>query len=115
MTAVSWLSLLASSGGFAGGSYFLKRYADLGSLVDLGCAFAIFALSNLIYAQVLAKGLGQGAAMSSMTHLIIVSVIGMTAFGERMTYHQISGLMLALCSICHGLSVSPETSSAIAI
>ncbi|MDA5556179.1 hypothetical protein [Shimia sp. MMG029] len=45
MTAVSWLSLLASSGGFASGSYFLKRYADLGSLADLGCAFAIFALS----------------------------------------------------------------------
>lgn len=99
MTTVSWLSLLASSGGFAGGSYFLKRYADLGTLFDLGWAFAIFALSNLIYAQVLAKGLGQGAAMSSMTHLIIVSLIGVTAFGERMTYHQIGGLMFALCSI----------------
>lgn len=99
MTAVSWLSLLAFSGGFAGGSYFLKRYADLGSLADLGCAFAIFALSNLIYVNVLAKGLGQGAAMSSMTHLILMTIIGITAFGERLTYHQIGGLMFALCSI----------------
>jgi len=99
MTTVSWLSLLASSGGFAGGSYFLKRYADLGYLVDLGCAFAIFALSNLIYVNVLTKGLGQGAAMSSMTHLILMTIIGITAFGERLTYHQVGGLMFALCSI----------------
>lgn len=99
MTTVSWFSLLAASGGFAGGSYFLKRYADLGTLGDLGCAFAILAVSNLLYAQVLAKGLGQGAAMSSMTHLILMSIIGMAAFGERLTYHQAGGLFLALCSI----------------
>lgn len=99
MNTVSWLSLLASSGGFAGGSYFLKRFADLGSLNDLGCAFAIFALSNLIYVNVLAKGLGQGAAMSSMSHLILMTIIGTTAFGERLTYHQVGGLMFALCSI----------------
>ncbi|ALG91167.1 MULTISPECIES: hypothetical protein [Actibacterium] len=99
MMAMSWLSLLASSGGFAGGSYFLKRYADLGMLTDLGYAFAIFALSNLIYAQVLSKGLGQGAAMSSMTHLILMSVLGVTVFGERLSYHQVAGLMFALCSI----------------
>lgn len=99
MTTVSWLSLLASSGGFAGGSYFLKRYADLGSMADLGYAFAIFALSNLIYVNVLTKGLGQGAAMSSMAHLILMTIIGITAFEERLTYHQVSGLMFALCSI----------------
>lgn len=99
MNGVSWLSLLASSAGFATGSYFLKRYADLGTLSDLGYAFAIFALSNLIYVQVLAKGLGQGAAMSSMTHLILMSFIGVAAFGERLTYHQVGGLMFALCSI----------------
>lgn len=99
MTTVSWLSLLASSGGFAGGSYFLKRYADFGTLGDLGYAFAIFALSNLIYANVLAKGLGQGAAMSSMTHLIIMSLVGLIAFGERMTFHQVGGLIFAMCSI----------------
>ncbi|MGJ8530098.1 hypothetical protein [Maritalea sp.] len=99
MTNVSWLSLLASSGGFAGGSFFLKRYADLGTLSDLGYAFAIFALSNLIYAQVLARGLGQGAAMSSMTHLILMSVLGVAVFGERLNYYHVGGLMFALCSI----------------
>lgn len=108
MTAASWLSLLASSGGFASGGYFLKRFADLGLLADLGCAFAIFALSNLIYASVLAKGLGQGAALSSMTHLILMTVIGITAFGERLNYHQIGGLMFALCSIwLFALSAKP--------
>ncbi len=99
MTTVSWLSLLASSTGFAAGSYFLKRYADLGSMSDLGHAFAIFALSNLLYAQLLAKGLGQGAAMSSMTHLILMSALGVAVFGERFSYHQAGGLLFAICSI----------------
>lgn len=99
MTAVSWLSLLSSSVGFSAGSYFLKRYADLGTLGDLGIAFAIFALSNLVYAQILSKGLGQGVAMSSMSHLIVMSVLGVFVFGERLGHYQLGGLICALCSI----------------
>ncbi|WP_282091457.1 hypothetical protein [Epibacterium ulvae] len=99
MTAVSWLSLLASNLGFACGSYFLKRFADNGSLDDLGCSFAILALSNLIYIQVLAQGLGKGAALSSMTHLILMSVVGLVTFGERMSFHHMGGLMFAIFSI----------------
>ena len=99
MNITSWLFLLVSSGGFASGSYYLKRYADMGALVDLTCAFVIFALSNLLYAQLLTKGLGQAAALSSMSHLVLMSVLGVTAFGERLNTYQIGGLMFALCSI----------------
>ncbi|KZY52580.1 MAG: hypothetical protein RLP08_03445 [Marinovum algicola] len=99
MTGVSWLSLLASSVGFSAGSYYLKRYADLGTLGDLGFAFTIFALSNLAYAQILSKGLGQGVAMSSMSHLIFMSVLGFVAFGERPGPEQVLGMVCALLSI----------------
>ena len=108
MTGVSWLSLLASSLGFSAGSYFLKRYADLGTLGDLGFAFTIFALSNLAYAQILSKGLGQGVAMSSMSHLIVMSVLGVVAFGERLGHYQLGGLICALFSIwLFALSAKP--------
>jgi drug/metabolite transporter (DMT)-like permease len=99
MTGILALNLVVSSIGFATGGYFLKRFADFGTLPDLGYAFAAYALSNLIYAQVLAKGLGQGAALSSMTHLVLMSVLGVFVFGERLSYYQLGGLMFALCSI----------------
>lgn len=99
MAIMFWLCLLASSVGFSAGSYFLKRYADLGTLSDLGVAFSIFAVSNLLYAQILSKGLGQGVAMSSMSHLIVMSVLGVLVFGERLGHYQLGGLICALCSI----------------
>lgn len=88
MTGVLAINLVVSSVGFATGGYFLKRFADFGALSDLACAFAIYALSNIIYAQVIAKGLGQGAALSSMSHLLLMSTLGVLVFGERLTYHR---------------------------
>jgi drug/metabolite transporter (DMT)-like permease len=99
METTTLLSLLASSAGFTAGSFFLKRYADLGSLTDLICAFAVFACTNLIYARVLAKGLGQGAVLSSMSQVILLSALGALVFGERLNAHQLAGLGLAIGSI----------------
>ena len=99
MTVNTWISLCSSSIGFVAGSLFLKRYADLGKLSDLSYAFAIFAASNLLYAQLLARGLGQGTALSSMAQIVLMSVVGLVVFGERMNSHQIGGLTLACLSI----------------
>jgi uncharacterized membrane protein len=93
------LSLLASTTGFTAESFFLKRYADLGTLTDLGCAFAVFAFTNLFYARVFAKGLGQGAILSSMSQVVLVSALGALVFGERLNAHQLIALGLAICSI----------------
>ena len=87
------VNLIISSAGFAFGGVYLKRYADL------GIAFGIFALSNLVYANVLAKGLGQGAALSSMAHLLIMSALGVLVFGERLGIYNVTGLIFALLSI----------------
>ncbi|MGH1398393.1 MAG: hypothetical protein ACRBCT_04185 [Alphaproteobacteria bacterium] len=92
-------NLCASSVGFAVGSVYLKRYADHGAWLDLGGAFLVFGLSNLVYAQVLAKGLGQGAVLGSMAHLILMSVAGVLLFGERMGIYHVAGLVSALATI----------------
>jgi uncharacterized membrane protein len=99
METTTLLSLVASSAGFTTGSLFLKRFADYGTLTDLGCAFAVFACTNLIYARVLARGLGQGAVLSSMSQVVLMSALGALVFGERLNAHQILGLGLAICSI----------------
>jgi drug/metabolite transporter (DMT)-like permease len=99
MTAHFVFNLIASSAGFALGGVFLKRYADAGAWHDLGVAFAIFACSNLLYAHVLAKGLGQGAVLSSMAHLLLMSAGGVLIFGERMGPMHVAGLVSALVTI----------------
>lgn len=92
-------NLVVSNAGFALGSVYLKRYADAGGWSDLASAFLIFGISNLVYVQVLAKGLGQGAALSSMAHLILMSVAALVLFGERMGPLHVAGLVNALATI----------------
>lgn len=93
------LYLVASSAGFALGGVYLKKYADSGGWADLGSAFAIFAISNLVYAEVLARGLTQGAVLVSMTHLLLMSAAGLLLFGERLGPYQIAGLVTALITV----------------
>lgn len=99
MTGLTVFNLVVSSAGFAVGSVFLKRYADAGAWLDLGAAFLIFGLTNLVYVQLMTKGLGQAAAMSSMAHLLLMSVAGVLMFGERLGQYQIVGLVLSLITI----------------
>ena len=92
-------SIAASSIGFVAGGLFLKKYADTGALSQLGIAFTIFGVSNLIYAQVLAKGLGQGSVLTGMAHLIMMSAAGVLFFGEKMGPYHVAGLVSALATI----------------
>ncbi|MGJ8628781.1 MAG: hypothetical protein ACSHXB_17605 [Sulfitobacter sp.] len=92
-------NLVVSSVGFALGSVYLKKYADHGAWLDLGGAFLVFGVSNLVYAQILARGLGQGAVLSSMAHLILMSVAGVLLFGERMGLYHVAGLVSALVTL----------------
>ena len=90
-----WACLAGSSLGFAAGSVFLKRFADLGGIGDLGISFLIFAASNLLYAQVLARGLGQGAVLSSMAQIIVLSALGAVLFKEHLGHPQLAGMVMA--------------------
>lgn len=104
------LLLGASSLGFATGSVFLKRFADNGAVADLMMSFGIFAIANLFFAQILARGLGQGVVLSSMTQILLVSGIGALFFGERLALNQVAGLAFAVLSIwliCGASSSAP--------
>ncbi|MEM7076923.1 MAG: hypothetical protein AAF484_17690 [Pseudomonadota bacterium] len=94
-----WFSLLGSSAGFTLGSLLLKRYADTGAWTTLSMSFAVFAASNLLFAHVLKGGLGSGVVASSMLQIILMAVLGVVIFGERLDPFQIAGVALAAVSI----------------
>ncbi len=79
-----WLNLAGSSSGFTLGSLCLKRFADTGAWTTLSVSFAIFAVSNLLFAQVLRAGLGQGVVASSMLQIILMAILGFLVFGEKL-------------------------------
>lgn len=99
MTGMAVFNLVVSSAGFALGSIFLKRYADAGHLLDLGSAFLILGLSNLVYVQSMSKGLAQAVAMSSMAHLVLMALASALLFCERLSQYHIAGVMLAMITI----------------
>lgn len=109
MTGLSVFNLVVSSAGFALGSVFLKRYADAGQWFDLGSAFLILGLSNMVYIQLMAKGLAQAAAISSMAHLVLMGLASVLLFGERLGQYHIVGMMLAMVTIWV-FSLAPQTS-----
>lgn len=99
MTGLAVFNLVVSSAGFALGSVFLKRYADAGHLTDLGSAFVILGLANMIYIQLMSKGLAQAVAISSMAHLVLMALASVLLFGERLGQFHIAGLILAMITI----------------
>lgn len=91
--------LLASSLGFCIGGFFLKRYADTGGLAALAISFTVYLSANLVFARVIAGGLGAGMASASMIQLCVMVILGAVFFGEKLTITQAAGLVCALLAI----------------
>jgi len=105
------ICLGVSTAGFASGSFFLKRFADHGLMSDLMTAYAIFAISNLAYAAVMTKGLGQAVVLSGLSQMLLVSAIGVLVFGERLAPAQLAGLFLSVVSVWLFASKSGDTAA----
>lgn len=99
MTGSVLFYLMSSSAGFSLGTVYLKRFADAGGFHDLGISFVIFAISNLLYAKLLAIGLGPGTVLSSMAQLVLMSVVGIAMFSEKLSPYSLTGLVFALMTI----------------
>ena len=94
-----WLILCAAGACFTAGSVLLKQFADTGVSCVLLLAILALGVGNLAYMRLLVHGLGQGAAMSSMSQIIALSILGAVLFGERLGVPQLAGLGLAIASI----------------
>lgn len=77
----------------------LKRFADTGVAYVLILAIFALGLGNLAYVRLLTYGLGQGAALSSMSQVVALALLGAVLFEERLGLYQIGGMRLAVASI----------------
>ncbi len=94
-----WFILSAAGASFTLGSVLLKQFADTRVGHVLFLAVIALGLGNLAYVRLLVHGLGQGAALSSMSQVIALSVLGAVLFGERLAPMQIAGMGMAVASI----------------
>lgn len=94
-----WFILSAAGASFTLGSVLLKQFADTGLGYVLFLAVLALGLGNLAYIRLLAHGLGQGAVVSSMSQVVMLSVLGAVLFGERLGHCQLAGMGCALASI----------------
>ena len=84
---------------FALGGVYAKRFADLGQFHNLVFSFTAYFAGNLLFLEILKRGLGFGMVLSSMGQLILMVLIGVLLFGERFGPMQGVGLTLAILAI----------------
>ena len=85
--------------GLAFGGVYLKRYADFGIPADLAISLTAYLAANLVFIEILKRGLGFSMVVSSMGKLCLMVVIGALAFGERVGPMEGTGVALALLAI----------------
>ena len=93
------LRLLICAVGFGTGGIFLKRYANSGMVLDLWVSMGAYLTANLLFIDVLRRGLGYGMVTSSMVQLILMTVAGVWLFDEKLSPMQMAGLACALLAI----------------
>ena len=93
------LPLAGSSVGFTLGSLLLKRFADTGAWTDVAIWLTVFAVNNLLFAQVLGSGLGRGVVVSSMSQTNISRRHGHPDHWGKVPLSQSAGVFLAVLSI----------------
>lgn len=91
--------LAISSVGFAMGSYFLKRFAEGGVSLDLVLTVLAYVVGNAAYMRLLMQGAVQTGVITAMAHIILMSLMGVLAFDERLGGRQVAGIMLALVAV----------------
>ena len=85
--------------GFVAGGGFLKRYADFGQPHDLAISLAAYLIGNLLFIEILRRGLGMGMVLSSMGQLCLMVIIGSAVFGEKFGPMQCAGIAFALLAM----------------
>ena len=94
-----WIRFCLAVGSFCVGGSFLKRYADFGQPHDLGLSLGAYLIGNLLFIEILKRGLGFGMVLSSAGQLCLMVIIGALVFGERVGPMQGVGVTLAVLAI----------------
>lgn len=95
---LSWLA--AAMAAFIAANSVLRAYSVSGALLTLAGALSLFMVGNLIMVRVMREGgLALAVAISSVVQLVLLALIGMWWFGERLSPVQMAGVVLGVASV----------------
>lgn len=93
-----WLA--AAMAAFVAANSVLRTYAQSGVALTLAGALGLFLVGNLIMVRVMREGgLALAVAISSVVQLVLLALIGVLWFGERLTPVQMTGVALGIVSV----------------
>ncbi|MBW9051030.1 hypothetical protein [Rhizobium mesosinicum] len=85
---------------FIGGASASKVYVLTSSLLWLVVALALYCLGNLVMIRLMRdNGLGLAISLSSVAQLVIINVIAVVWFGERLSTAQVAGVALGAVAV----------------
>lgn len=95
---LAWLA--AAMAAFVAANTVLRSYSVSGVVLTLAGALGLFLVGNLIMVRVMREGgLALAVAISSVVQLVLLALIGVLWFGERLTPMQMAGVVLGIVSV----------------
>lgn len=93
-----WLTVAMVS--FVGANAVLRSYAASSMAMTLVGALALFLFGNLFMVRAMREGgLALAVAISSVVQLVLLALIGVLWFGERLSPVQVVGVALGIVSV----------------
>lgn len=93
-----WLA--AAMVAFVGANSVLRSYATSGLALTLAGALGLFLVGNLLMVRVMREGgLALAVAISSVVQLVLLALIGVLWFGERLSPVQVAGVVLGIVAV----------------
>lgn len=100
MSGAGLIWLAAAMAAFVGANTVLRSYAHSGVALMLASALGLFLVGNLIMVRVMREGgLALAVAISSVVQLVLLALIGVVLFGERLSPLQMAGVALGIVSV----------------
>ncbi len=93
-----WLA--AAMAAFVAANSVLRSYSASGLWMALAGALGLFLIGNLIMVRVMREGgLALAVAISSVVQLVLLALIGVLWFGEKLSPVQMAGVVLGIVSV----------------
>jgi len=100
MSGTFVLLLACASAIFIAAASATRAYISNDNWLWVALSLLLYAAGNLVMIRIMREGgLGLAISISSIAQLILVNVIALTVFGERMTNIQIGGVVLGILAM----------------
>lgn len=100
MSGAGFYWLGAAMVAFVAANSVLRAYAASGQAATLAGALTLFMVGNLVMVRVMREGgLALAVSLSSVVQLVLLALIGVWWFGERLGGLQLAGIALGIVAV----------------